>query len=63
MPTGQQVFQLRIELDEVTPVVWRRLLVPGGVRLAELHDIIQAAMGAGRTHTSTRSRSTTTVTA
>ena len=50
MPTGQQVFQLRIELDEVTPVVWRRLLVPGGVRLAKLHDIIQAAMGWTNSH-------------
>ena len=44
------MFQLRIELDEVTPVVWRRLLVPGGVRLAKLHDIIQAAMGWTNSH-------------
>ena len=50
MPTGQQIFQLRIELNEVTPVVWRRLLVPGGVRLAKLHDIIQAAMGWMNSH-------------
>jgi hypothetical protein len=50
MPTGQQVFQLRIELDEVTPTVWRRLLVPGGIRLAKLHDILQAAMGWTNSH-------------
>ncbi len=50
MPTGQQVFQLRIELDEVTPTVWRRLLVPGGIRLAKLHMIFQAAMGWTNSH-------------
>jgi hypothetical protein len=50
MPTGQQIFQLRIELDEVTPAVWRRLLVPGGVRLAKLHLILQAAMGWTNSH-------------
>lgn len=42
---GQPVFQLRIQLEQVTPTVWRRLLVPGGVRLAKLHGIFQAALG------------------
>ena len=37
--------QLRIALEEVRPVVWRRLLVPGGVRLNRLHEMFQAAMG------------------
>jgi hypothetical protein len=36
---------LRITLDDVVPTVWRRLLVPGGVRLAKLHDVFQVAMG------------------
>ena len=44
-PPPQQVIQLRISLAEVTPEVWRRVLVPGGVRLAKLHAILQAAMG------------------
>ncbi len=43
--TGETVFQLRIRLEEVAPPVWRRLLVPGRVRLGRLHDILQAAMG------------------
>ena len=47
---GQTVFQLRIALDEVTPTVWRRLLLPGGIRLAKLHDIFQAAMGWTNSH-------------
>jgi hypothetical protein len=32
-------------LCEVRPTVWRRLLVPGEVRLPKLHRIFQAAMG------------------
>jgi Plasmid pRiA4b ORF-3-like protein len=44
-PPGQTVIQLRIVLRDVHPVVWRRLLVPGGIRLARLHDVFQAAMG------------------
>ncbi len=47
---AQPVFQLRIQLEEVTPTVWRRLLVPGGVRLAKLHEIFQAAMGWTNSH-------------
>ena len=46
----QPVFQLRIRLKGVDPAVWRRLLVPGGVRLAKLHDIFQAAMGWTNSH-------------
>jgi hypothetical protein len=37
--------QMRIELREVKPVVWRRILVPENVTLAKLHVILQAAMG------------------
>jgi hypothetical protein len=36
---------LRIRLEDVEPVVWRRVLVPGSVRLSRLHGMIQAAMG------------------
>lgn len=44
-PPGQSVVQLRIQLVGIDPPVWRRLLVPGSVRLAKLHDMFQAAMG------------------
>jgi hypothetical protein len=43
--SGQTVLQLRITLEEIRPVIWRRLLVPGSVRLSRLHDMFQAAMG------------------
>jgi hypothetical protein len=46
----QPVFQLRIRLEGINPPVWRRLLVPGGVRLAKLHDMFQAAMGWTNSH-------------
>jgi len=49
-PPGQSVIQLRIALDEVEPTVWRRLLVPGNVRLAKLHDMLQTAMGWTNSH-------------
>ncbi len=40
------VFQLKIRLLGVSkPPVWRRLLVPGDMRLDRLHEVIQAAMG------------------
>lgn len=44
-PTAPTVLQLRIDLEEVDPAIWRRLLVPSGIHLAKLHDIIQVAMG------------------
>jgi hypothetical protein len=45
VPSGQVVVQLRVVLEEVHPVVWRRLLVPGGVRLPRLHQMLQVALG------------------
>ena len=44
-PPGQSVFQLRIQLEDVRPIVWRRLLVPGGVHLPKFADMLCAAMG------------------
>jgi len=43
--TTTRIFQLKIQLRRVRPPVWRRVLVPGEITLAELHDVIQAAMG------------------
>jgi hypothetical protein len=38
------VYQLRIELDGVLPIVWRRVAVSGRASLREVHGVIQAAM-------------------
>ena len=37
--------QIHIALDDIEPLVWRRLVVPLRTTLAELHHILQAAMG------------------
>jgi hypothetical protein len=43
---GDPVFEVRITLAGVDdPPVWRRLLVPAGVRLDRFHQVIQAVMG------------------
>lgn len=38
-------WRLRIELLDVKPAVWRRLVVPSSIRLPALHRIFQAALG------------------
>lgn len=38
-------YTLRVELEGVQPLIWRRLLVDGSVSLGSLHHYIQAAMG------------------
>jgi len=39
-----EFYQLRIDLREIKPPIWRRLLVPGDITLYKLHQIIQVAM-------------------
>jgi hypothetical protein len=45
-----RIFQLKIQLREVRPPVWRRVLVPGEVDLGELHAVLQTAMGWSNSH-------------
>ncbi|MEE6262905.1 plasmid pRiA4b ORF-3 family protein [Plantactinospora sonchi] len=42
---SRQIFQLRVALADVTPEVWRRVLVPGGYTLDRVHRVFQCAMG------------------
>jgi hypothetical protein len=44
-PSAGPALQLKVRLLEVSPMVWRRLLVPVATSLRELHGIIQVAMG------------------
>jgi Plasmid pRiA4b ORF-3-like protein len=39
------VYQLRIRLDRISPLIWRRLLLTDTTTIAELHTIIQLAFG------------------
>jgi Plasmid pRiA4b ORF-3-like protein len=42
--------EVRVQLRDVTPAVWRRLLVPGDVKLPRLAEMLIAAMGWNGTH-------------
>jgi hypothetical protein len=44
-PSIGPALQLKVRLLELSPMVWRRLLVPAATSLRELHGIIQVAMG------------------
>ena len=49
--TAQQaVLQIKIVLLGTRPPIWRRLFVPADSTLAELHDVIQAAMNWEESH-------------
>ena len=45
MVIAETIYQLRIHLCDVTPMVWRRVLTEACTSIAELHAIIQAVMG------------------
>jgi hypothetical protein len=43
---GRVAYQVKISLRGVSkPPVWRRVLIPAGIRLDELHEVIQCVMG------------------
>ena len=39
------MYQLRVVLARVSPMMWRRLLVPAETSIADLHQVMQAAFG------------------
>jgi hypothetical protein len=39
------IYQLRVELKHLQPAIWRRLTVPGSIKLSKLHVVLQAVMG------------------
>lgn len=47
---ANKIYQIQIALKGFTPKIWRRLLVPSDLLLADFHKIIQTSMGWGNTH-------------
>jgi hypothetical protein len=43
--SSEQIARLRISLKHTEPEIWRRIEVPAGMTLKELHTVIQSAMG------------------
>ncbi len=41
---AESIYQLKITLEQIKPPIWRRVLVPATVTLADLHEVIQAVM-------------------
>lgn len=44
------IYQLHISLDDIKPLIWRRILAPGNISLLDLHFLIQTAMGWTNSH-------------
>ena len=47
---GGSLLQFKITLKRIRPPVWRRFLVPEGISLSDLHDVIQEVMGWWNSH-------------
>ena len=41
---GPPYFVLRLELEQIEPVIWRIVRVPGDLRLAALHGVLQSSL-------------------
>ncbi|MCB2181514.1 MAG: plasmid pRiA4b ORF-3 family protein [Desulfobulbaceae bacterium] len=41
----ERFYLLEIELIDIEPSIWRRFVVPAGITLDRLHDVIQIVMG------------------
>jgi hypothetical protein len=44
------VYQFKVTLGDIEPPIWRRLLVPADITLAELHGVLQVSMGWTNSH-------------
>lgn len=45
-----KIYQLRIQLQDVEPTVWRSVRVPAAITLAKLHKVFQVVMGWNDSH-------------
>lgn len=45
MSSKGDIYQIKVTLRHTSPPIWRRILVESAYSLADLHDVIQVAMG------------------
>jgi Plasmid pRiA4b ORF-3-like protein len=43
--TNNSIAKLRVELEGIKPLIWRRVAVPTSMKLNALHNVVQTAMG------------------
>ena len=43
--SASTIYTLRVELQYIEPLIWRRLHVPANIPLPRLHSVLQVAMG------------------
>jgi hypothetical protein len=45
LESSQEIYQIKVTLLGTRPPIWRRLLAPAELTLAQLHEVLQIAMG------------------
>ena len=45
-----KLYELHVELENIKPLIWRRILVPGSIKLPKLHNLLQRVMGWSDSH-------------
>lgn len=47
---NKKLYQLKIQLLDIQPAIWRSFIVPASITLDRLHDVVQIVMGWDDTH-------------
>ncbi len=50
MGANKNVYQIKISLKYIKPIIWRRFLVEDSIKLPDLHKVIQTVMGWTNSH-------------
>ena len=50
MNGNKNVYQIKISLKYIKPIIWRRFVVEDSIKLQELHKVIQTVMGWTNSH-------------
>jgi len=45
-----RIYEIKIELEEIEPEIWRKIKLPANVKLHKAHEIFQIAMGWTNSH-------------